>query len=622
MTHFSYLGRLSILTLTVYAELYNYAIHESDIVTSWGHMASDPQPVNLDVALNMCDKMVSCAGVSFRSLKYDTNLLPLEQDLSHVEEIYYHNFLPHESSKSHEEGWYFVRSENPFTLLAGRILSKSKIQKPERSHWTLASATSFCSLDPDCIGFSFPTTSSSSSSSSTSAASKFKLEAITQLSFHTKVLGFRHVEDDSWRSYLVNDPAKTLKIDPLKIDYDDYAAMVPYGHCCNHPRSQHPTTSTTKQDIAAVDTLERVDCHEISMAEFHERYEKPRKPVILVGCAQDWPATTRWTFDRLLGRFPPESPWRVQLSDDSGIAEHSWQTFAQTFMNSSTSQPAYVFDQLDHDHGRALAAEYTTPPQFRNDVYLQLKTPFPNPDFGPRRWFSLGNAGSGTLPRVDPVATDSWNTLLQGHKWWILYPPQVTHVTEVECDSECTLYDEPQAKDWFAGVGEQAGRTLFASGSVATHVLQRPGETLYVPQGQVHAVLNMEPSIAITENYGSVVGNLLGVWRSVLSELADQPQMWRAMYYTILTQEERKLVRASVYWPPDVAYSQIQEEQAAEEAEREGELYGEDHEDDVIHCEDHDYDCIKRMYPVDDEEEASEEEFVLPTAAYNAHEEL
>jgi hypothetical protein len=43
------------------------------------------------------------------------------------------------------------------------------------------------------------------------------------------------------------------------------------------------------------DTMERIDVNQVSPETFIECYEKPSKPVVIVGVQRDWNATQKWT---------------------------------------------------------------------------------------------------------------------------------------------------------------------------------------------------------------------------------------------------------------------------------------------------------------------------------------
>jgi hypothetical protein len=50
------------------------------------------------------------------------------------------------------------------------------------------------------------------------------------------------------------------------------------------------------------------------------------------------------------------------------------------------------------------------------------------------------------------------------------------------------------------------------------HVLQKPGETLYIPYGHLHSVYNLQDCIGITENYGAPMNAWQELWNAVALE--------------------------------------------------------------------------------------------------------
>lgn len=57
-------------------------------------------------------------------------------------------------------------------------------------------------------------------------------------------------------------------------------------------------------DVAHLaDGLERVDASNLSVEQFVERYERPRRPVMLTGLCGGWRAAHEWTPDKLLERL-------------------------------------------------------------------------------------------------------------------------------------------------------------------------------------------------------------------------------------------------------------------------------------------------------------------------------
>jgi hypothetical protein len=128
---------------------------------------------------------------------------------------------------------------------------------------------------------------------------------------------------------------------------------------------------------------------------------------------------------------------------------------------------------------------------------------------------------------------------------------------EIRCDAECSDADtdfhvSSKANSWYTSVGKHASKFYYntdindgGADIKAQLILQRPGETLYLPHGTIHAVANMDETVAVTEKWASR-GNLAEIWRELLT--SGQPGDWEALYYHVLNKEERELVR-EIVWP-------------------------------------------------------------------------
>jgi len=114
---------------------------------------------------------------------------------------------------------------------------------------------------------------------------------------------------------------------------------------------------------------------------------------------------------------------------------------------------------------------------------------------------------------IDPLATSAWNTLLYGRKRWVLFEP---NLTRAEVKGKELVHKEAgeddEAIDYFHNVlprlKARGGEGLT---SRMLEFTQYPGETIFVPGGWWHAVLNLDDTVAVTQNYCSSV-NFDKVW--------------------------------------------------------------------------------------------------------------
>lgn len=75
--------------------------------------------------------------------------------------------------------------------------------------------------------------------------------------------------------------------------------------------------------------------------------------------------------------------------------------------------PLYLFDKDFAGHAAPLAADYSAPPAFQEDLFALLGDA--RPDF---RWLIIGPGRSGSTFHVDPNATSAWNACVRGRKLW------------------------------------------------------------------------------------------------------------------------------------------------------------------------------------------------------------
>ncbi|KAL0322891.1 UNVERIFIED_CONTAM: F-box protein [Sesamum angustifolium] len=142
-----------------------------------------------------------------------------------------------------------------------------------------------------------------------------------------------------------------------------------------------------------------------------------------------------------------------------------------------------------------LLKDYSVPHLFQED-YFDVLDADQRPPF---RWLIIGPERSGASWHVDPGLTSAWNTLLCGRKRWALYPPGrvplgvTVHVNEDDGD---VSIETPTSLQWWLDF-----YPLLPDNDKPIECTQLPGETIYVPSGWWHCVLNLETTVAVTQNY-------------------------------------------------------------------------------------------------------------------------
>ncbi|KAH0898138.1 hypothetical protein HID58_047706 [Brassica napus] len=240
---------------------------------------------------------------------------------------------------------------------------------------------------------------------------------------------------------------------------------------------------------------------EISLDEFSKDYDA-KKPVLLSGLADSWPASKTWTIDQLSEKYG-EVPFRISQRSPNKISM-KFKDYISYMKLQRDEDPLYVFDDRVNLYKALYKAFFTSVVRVAG-VKIILKgfniscKMILDKENRPRyRWLIVGPERSGASWHVDPALTSAWNTLLFGRKRWALPPGKVPLgvAVQVNEDDGNVSIDTPSSLQWWLDY-----YPLLADEDKPIACTLLPGETIYVPSGWWHCILNLEPTVAITQNF-------------------------------------------------------------------------------------------------------------------------
>lgn len=231
----------------------------------------------------------------------------------------------------------------------------------------------------------------------------------------------------------------------------------------------------------------------LSPDEFQESWTD--RPFVLTEPVKEWPVYTQWSTDELIDKHS-NTLFRAEAVD--------WplKTYIEYMKNNADESPLYLFDRdFVSKMGIKVGtpsdvpnAAYWPPPCFGEDLFAVLESDRPD-----SRWLIIGPERSGSTFHKDPNATSAWNAVLRGSKYWIMFPsssklppPPGVYVSDDQSEVTSPL----SIAEWLLGFHAEARRTPGCMEGICGE-----GEVLHVPSGWWHLVVNLEPSIAITQNF-------------------------------------------------------------------------------------------------------------------------
>ncbi|KAF9892870.1 hypothetical protein FE257_000459 [Aspergillus nanangensis] len=287
----------------------------------------------------------------------------------------------------------------------------------------------------------------------------------------------------TWRSTYLNLSPSNVPIVNCSNLYSDTLHRPFY--CAHISLDPYVTNIPPRNQIARLPDL--------SPEEFQEKWTDT--PFILTEPVKQWPVYRKWSIETLLSQYS-DVLFRAEAVD--------WKlsTYGEYMKNNSDESPLYLFDrafvakmglkvgQLSDEPD----ASYWTPPCFGEDFFSVLGNDRPD-----RQWLIIGPERSGSTFHKDPNATSAWNAVVRGSKYWIMFPsssklppPPGVYVSDDQSEVTSPL----SIAEWLLGFHAEARRAPGCLEGICGE-----GEILHVPSGWWHLVVNLEPAIAITQNF-------------------------------------------------------------------------------------------------------------------------
>lgn len=251
--------------------------------------------------------------------------------------------------------------------------------------------------------------------------------------------------------------------------------------------------------------ISRVPEAEMSLEAFNSEWSST--PFILTNKdASRWPD---WDLEALVKRFP-DVKFRQEM------VQWPLSLYSEYLKNNNDESPLYLFD-CNSVAMRTLRQEYRVPDIFQPDLFKLFNAEdFQcRPDYA---WVIIGPARSGSTFHKDPNSTSAWNTALTGRKLWVMLPPGVTPPGVGNDEEESEVTSPVGLAEWvISGFFNDCLKMKQCLIGITF-----PGECIHVPSGWWHTVINLDDSIALTQNFVplSKLSNVLNFFKNKQAQIS------------------------------------------------------------------------------------------------------
>lgn len=320
----------------------------------------------------------------------------------------------------------------------------------------------------------------------------------------------RQFIEKDWREKLVNQrsyPSTQIYSDTLYLPIQ----------LASLPLSRYTPAANGKNTFKRIQRLAN-----ISKADFLDQYAKPSIPCLLTASTADADFPV-WKIEDILHLYPNRriraEALSMSINTYSEYARtcEAWDRRRSNWIPDES--PFYLFDptlarQMQKDDLFVVPKLFRFEDKDNQDRNSQNGSMDPSWDLfsllHDRRpdhaWIIAGPKRSGSAWHVDPNSTSAYNTVLSGCKLWMLLPPSVTPPGIFISSDGGTVTAPLSIAEWLTDFWQLCIKK-HGSGSGGDNTLIvdvcGPGETIYIPAGWKHLVINLEESVAFTQNFVS-----------------------------------------------------------------------------------------------------------------------
>lgn len=235
---------------------------------------------------------------------------------------------------------------------------------------------------------------------------------------------------------------------------------------------------------------------DLSEREFREEYLKPKRPLILEGELDHWPAYRKWTWDFFKEQYGHlDMLTGICFGEKQTVPMHEFVDYVREHARRQAEEPTneiprYIEGWYFRDEHPELMQDFRMPPCFGDDWF---KTRYPQRIAPNATGILLGPKGSYTKLHADGQYSHNWLAQISGRKRWMLIDGH---------QIEPVFKTQAEAAGSYEGIDHPAMEAFLRENEVLyRECVTEPGDLLFFPSRVFHQVVGLEPTISLTHNW-------------------------------------------------------------------------------------------------------------------------